>query len=83
MSRYSRSLLWSLMGESPVGDRIPYVAAEALGGACAGEVAEAHKIPAAKSCPRPDKALEQFASHTGGGEGAQLAVNRTAGARPP
>ena len=87
MSRYSRSLLWSLMGD-PVGDRIRTWPEEGLtafqealrhADAAAGDVAEA-RDPTAEIAAA-DEALERFASHTGGGEGAQLAVDLHGGTR--
>ena len=87
MSRYSRSLLWSLMGD-PVGDRIRTWPEEGLtafqealrhADAAAGDVAEA-RDPTAEIAAA-DEALERFASHTVGGEGSQLAVDLHGGTR--
>jgi Fusaric acid resistance protein-like len=87
MSRYSRSMLWSLLGD-PDGDRIRRWGPEAttafdealrLADRAAGEVVDG-------SDPRTtidaaDTALERFVANVGSGEGAQLASDLRAGAR--
>jgi hypothetical protein len=87
MSRYTRSLLWSLLGD-PVGDRVrswPQEGTTAFREAlkhsdgAAGDVAEG-RDPSAQ-IEGANEALERFATHAGSSEGVKLAVDLEGGVR--